>query len=195
MRVMCQGASGLSLPEQYIDLAGGYTRQTLFPVTVDKTYVIYAMTLRRGGVWYYIIDDRGLDYPVWYPAPLFRVVDGRVSRYWTFGFHDAGGRDGDAIFAFPSWSNDPFSFYDALSEGETTARDTFRRYAELLDSEFADTASTPTASDVGDGWLQCAKCNEAWRTSAGGEQVRCPSCGLVQLNPRLIEPNPRPGDE
>src|SRR6266496_282295 len=122
MRVECTAASGAALPDTYIDPAGGYTKHTLFPLSVGTRYIVYAITLRRGGVWYYLLDDRQLEYPVWYPAPLLRVVDSRLSRYWVFGFHQAGMRDGDAVFAFPEWADDPFGFYDALSDGELKAR-------------------------------------------------------------------------
>lgn len=186
MRVECIAASGAALPEVYVDPVGGYTRQAIFPLSAGGGYVVYAITLRRGGVWYYLVDDRELGYPVWYPAPLFRLVDGRLSRYWVFGFHEVGARDGDAVFAFPEWASDPFGFYNALSDGEAKARETFRRYRDLMELELTENAAETAARDIGDGWLQCAKCNDAWQTTAIGERVRCPHCGLIQQNPRLI---------
>lgn len=187
MRVECVAASGAALPETYIDADGGYTRQTLFPLSVGVRYAVYAITLRRGGVWYYLLDDRQLEYPVWYPAPLLRVVDGRLSRYWVFGFHQGGARDGDAVFAFPAWADDPRGYYDALSDGDGKARETFRQYRELMEVELTEAGTDATARDLGDGWLQCARCDNAWKTTAVGERVRCPYCGAIQQSPRLSD--------
>lgn len=185
MRLKCVAHSGVALPESYLDDAGGYSKQTIFPLRVGEAYLVYAVTLRRGGVWFYLQDDRAIDYPVWYPGPLFDVVDGRLSRFWVFGLHQKGVRDGDSVFAFPEWAQDPHSFYDSLSSGESAAKLVYRNYRELMELEFAEIVENSVAIVVGDGWLQCAQCSDAWQTTAVGERVRCPKCGFVQGNPRL----------
>lgn len=158
---------------------------TIFPLQVGKDYVIYALTLRRGGVWYYLLDESGVGYPVWFPAPLFEVSDSRLSKYWVFGFHEAGLRAGDAVFAFAEWANDPLNFYDGLSDGRAEIRSVFQRYRELMDVEFDNETAGPIAEDLGDGWMMCPNCREAWQTSVNGPLLKCPHCATVLKNPRL----------
>jgi hypothetical protein len=185
MRVVCLTNRGEGLPPSYLDPIGGYDKATIFPLEPRKEYAVYALTLRRGGVWYYIVDDRLLDYPVWHPAPLFKVEDPRVSRYWVFAFHGQGIRDGDAVFAFREWAEDPLSFYDRLSDGDSDAVAVFRRYRELMDIEFSNRGEQPVAESLDDGWLLCPACREAWRTTAVGTLVRCPNCSVLLRNPAM----------
>src|SRR4051812_30735358 len=107
MRVRCMASTGTALPDSYIDSVGGYGREAILPITVGASYLVFALTIRRGGVWYYVLDDQDLGFPVWYPAPLFEVIDARLSRFWIFGFSDDGRRDGDALFAFREWALNP----------------------------------------------------------------------------------------
>jgi hypothetical protein len=185
MIVRCSSSKGTGLPELYLDSAGGYRADTIFPLRVGKEYVVYALTLRRGGVWYYLLDESGVGHPVWFPAPLFEVLDPRLSQYWVFGFHDAGLRAGDAVFAFVEWANDPLNFYDTLSDGEAGSRSVFQRYRELMEVDFDNETGRPIAENVGDGWMMCPNCREAWQTSVGGPLLKCPNCATVLKNPRL----------
>jgi hypothetical protein len=185
MKVRCTSRKGTSLPELYLDPSGGYMADTIFPLQVGKNYVVYALTLRRGGVWYYLLDESGVGYPVWFPAPLFEVSDSKLSKYWVFGFHEAGLRAGDAVFAFAEWANDPLNFYDGLSDGRAEIRSVFQRYRELMDVEFDNETAGPIAEDLGDGWMMCSNCREAWQTSVNGPLLKCPHCATVLKNPRL----------
>jgi|SRR6185437_10247324 len=185
MKVRCTSSKGTSLPELYLDSAGGYRADTIFPLRIGKEYIVYALTLRRGGIWYYLLDESGVGYPVWFPAPLFEVSDSRISQYWIFGFHDAGLRAGDAIFSFVEWASDPLTFYDNLTDGEVRSRDVFQRYQELMELEFDTGTTRPAAEDIGDGWMMCSNCREAWQTSVNGPLLKCPNCGAVLKNPRL----------
>jgi len=185
MKVSCLSNSGAELPECYVDPGSGFDRTTIFPLELGKEYTVYAVTLRQGGVWYYLLDERGVDYPVWSPAPLFEVTDRRLSQYWLFGFHNAGIRPGDAVFAFVEWSSDPLDYYDKLSDGDTEARLIFRKYRDLMELEFDTQADRPAAEDLGDGWMMCPQCREAWQTSVNGALVKCPNCSTILRNPRL----------
>lgn len=149
------------------------------------TYTVYALALRRGNVWYYIGDDLQLGIPVWYPAPLCEVVDGRLSRLWHWGAAGGGERDGDAVFAMRAWADNPRDFYDRLSDGDSETLARFLQAKEFMDAEVVHEGVTLTAEDLGDGWILCPNCHEAWRSTAIGEVVRCPACGLSLVNPRL----------
>jgi hypothetical protein len=189
MRVRCTSSRGTDLPDLYIDPVAGFDRTTIFPIQVGKEYLVYALTLRAGGVWYYVLDETAVGYPVWQPAPLFEVSDPRTSRFWIFGFHDRGLRGGSAIFAFADWARHPNDYYDRLSDGESNAAKVFQQYRELMDLEFDDQAVDRVVEDLGDGWLLCPKCREAWRGSVRGAMVRCPFCSTVLRNASLGEPD------
>lgn len=185
MRVKCLANSGTSLPEGYLDPQGGFGRDAIYPLVLGKEYLVYATTLRRGGVWYYLLDERGLEYPVWSPAPLFEVSDPRLSQYWVFGFHGKGARAGDGVFAFTEWAANPLDYYDKLSDGEAEAQAIFWRYRKLMELEFETQADRTVAKDLGDGWMMCPTCREAWQTSATGILMKCPNCSTTLKNPRL----------
>lgn len=185
MRVRCETNRGVDLPVDYLDIAGGFTRETIFPLRPGAEYIVYALTVRRGGIWYYLIDERGVNYPVWSPAPLFTVTDSRISRYWLFGFRDLGSRNGDAVFAFSEWATNPMDYYDRLSDGDMEAVLIFRKYRGLMDLEFEDEAVQDTASVVGDGWLMCPSCRAAWQSSVAGSLISCPNCSARLRNPSL----------
>jgi hypothetical protein len=140
MRVRCVSNTGAGLPSSFLDERGGYRRNTKYEISLHRVYTVYALTLRRGHVWYYICDDRELGYPVWHPAPLFEVVDPTLSRYWIFA-HGSPERDGDVVFAFREWADDPGGYYDRLSDREPEATGTFRRYRQLMDAEGLDSGS------------------------------------------------------
>lgn len=186
MRVRCKANTGKAIPESYVDAVGGYGRETILPITVGAQYQVFALTMRGGGVWYYVLDDQRVGFPVWFPAPLFDVVDPRLSRFWVFGFVDEGVRDGDAVLAVREWAQDPFGYYDRLSDGEPEATATFNAYRELMELEFDAVDEQAVGEDLGDGWILCPRCREAWKTTAAGAMIRCPACNRTLKNPRML---------
>jgi len=130
MRIRCIANNGEHLPENYIDPARGYTKKVELPLTVGKEYVVYAIRAWQGVVWYYICDDNYSYYPIQTPAPLFEVVDSRVSKYWQFMLDP----NGVLRFAFEQWFTDPY-FYDKLTDQEEAEVEIFDRVKELMDAE------------------------------------------------------------
>lgn len=185
MRVRCLSNSARSLPESYLDPDMGYTRDRVYSLRPGSEYTVYALTIKRGQVWYYLMDERELKYPVWHPALLFDPTDGRVSRHWVFALHEKGVRDGDIVFAFPEWARNPLDYYDRLSDGESEAQAVFDRYRALMDLEFATGSSRPRAEALGDGWMMCPECRETWQVIAAGELLRCPGCSRTLTNPTI----------
>src|SRR5579871_5531772 len=82
MKVICIARRGETLPEEYLDSRLPRTRETDFHLTVGKEYVVYAIGVSAEQVWYYVVDDDNLWFPIRKPAPLFKVVDDRVSHHW-----------------------------------------------------------------------------------------------------------------
>jgi hypothetical protein len=151
-------------------------------------YLVIALTIRGGGVWYYIVDQNDLGYPVWYPAPLFEVCDRRLSRYWEFGYADEGLRSGSVIFAYPEWAQDPGNYYDHLTDGEVSASRVFEHFHELMRLEYATREAQGTAVIAEGMWLICPSCHEGWESESHSEMVRCPSCRSILLNPTKDTP-------
>ena len=103
---------------------------------VGSEYVVYALTFYLGYPWYYITDEHQLYYPVWYPAPLFRVTDNRLSSYWHFEYDPGKSSDlSHVIVAFKEWALDAY-YYDRLTDGNEEDVVIFRNYKKLMDSEF-----------------------------------------------------------
>jgi hypothetical protein len=136
MRVLCISNSGADLPEDCLNQSLGFTADTDFALIPGKTYTVYGFTLFLGYVWYYLCDEDFSYYPIWSPAPLFEIVDHRLSSYWEF-YYRFGPSVGDAnlIVSFPEWTSDPL-YYDKLTNGEREAVDIFCHYKKLIDDEY-----------------------------------------------------------
>jgi len=72
-------------------------------------------------------------YPIQTPAPLFEVVDNRVSKYWRFMLNP----NGVLRFVFEQWFTDPY-FYDKLTDQEEAEVEIFDKVKELMDAEDFD---------------------------------------------------------
>ncbi len=133
MIIRCIANTGASLPDDYIEPAIGYTKEIQFSLTVGREYVVYAFREWRGTIWYYICDDNYSYYPMQNPAPLFEVVDDRVSKYWRFKLS----ANGFLMIAFEQWFTDP-DFYDKLTDQEEAEIEIFDKVKELMDAEDFD---------------------------------------------------------
>ncbi len=130
MRIRCIANTGESLPSNYIDPARGYKKETEFPLTVGKEYTVYALKQLQGTVWYYICDDNSTYYPIQTPAPLFEMVDNRMSQYWRFKVYN----NGLLKIAFQQWFSAPY-FYDKLTNQKAEEVLIFEKVKELMDAE------------------------------------------------------------
>jgi hypothetical protein len=130
MRIRCIANTGTFLPKSYIDPAQGYKKETEFPLTIGKDYTVYALKEWQGTVWYYICDDNYMYYPMQNPAPLFEVVDSRVSQYWRFKLYP----NGLLKIAFEQWFSDIY-FYDKLTDQKEEEVLVFEKVKELMDAE------------------------------------------------------------
>lgn len=136
MRVVCTNNRGDNLPKHLWNEAMGLSKSTHFHITIGSEYVVYAITLFLGDIWYYICDDSYKYFPVWHPACLFRVVDPRLSATWQYVYDPVTDSSDEAmLLGFREWATD-HGFYERLTEGDPDAVGVFRRYKTILDSEF-----------------------------------------------------------
>ena len=129
MRVQAISNSGEFLPASMIDSRWGLSKESSFPLSIGKEYVVYAITAVKDAFWYYLLDDHDLPYPVWYPSPLFQVADGSLPAHWTANYvtHPySPERIGTSLITFKEWASDP-AYYENLVEGEAGARAAFEK--------------------------------------------------------------------
>lgn len=142
MKIRCIANTGASLPESYIDPMRGYTKELEFPLTVGKEYIVYALYTRQGKIWYYICDENYTYYPMQNPAPLFEVVDDRVSKYWRVKLSPNGLLE----IAFEEWFADPY-FYDKLTDQEEAEVLIFEKVKERMDAEALSPQPSPAEGE------------------------------------------------
>ena len=109
MKIKCISNKCADMPESALRPEGGYGRNAVLPLVPGKEYIVYAMTVTEGYIWYYICDEdyHFLNYPVWKPCYLFSVSDGKLSKYWNYNFLAHNGQISCyPIWAFNEWTSD-----------------------------------------------------------------------------------------
>ncbi|MCU0517763.1 MAG: hypothetical protein MUC60_13045 [Oscillatoria sp. Prado101] len=142
MRIRCMANTGASLPENYLNQSVFITERTEFNLTVGKEYIVYAFYEWKGEIWYYICDDNYTYYPMQNPAPLFEVVDDRVSKYWRVKLSPKGLLE----IAFEEWFADPY-FYDKLTDQEEAEVSIFEKVKERMDAEALSSQPSPAEGE------------------------------------------------
>ncbi len=185
MKVKCIYNNGINLPKDIFVEGSGYTEASTFPLKIDKDYVVYAMTIKNGYVWYYLCNENFCYYPVWSPSPLFEIIDHKLSRYWVFSYKK--GINYIKAFprwAYPEWAENP-DYYDKLTDGDKKEVNIFKTYKELMDLEFPDYCTIEWAQVGDQEWLICPKCINAWESRNNKNAlVRCPNCETILNNSR-----------
>jgi hypothetical protein len=142
MKIRCIANTGAALPKPYLDPDVFLTQETEFQLLIGKEYIVYAFYEWQGTIWYYICDERYTYYPIHNPAPLFEVVDNRLSKSWRFKLHPNGLLE----MAFEQWLSDPY-FYDKLTDQKEEEVLIFEQVKELMDVEALSPEPTQTAVD------------------------------------------------
>ncbi|MDA4848831.1 hypothetical protein [Hoeflea poritis] len=150
----------------------------------DREYVVYAIYLREKNA--LMIQSADFESsPSLVDLDRVSVVDGRLSRYWVCGgphIRVDGSVIADAVLSFPEWSDNTMFFND-LVESRGEAGVIWRSYRERMDLEFAPPSLTAKSIPLGDDWVQCQNCSDAWQINLGDEVVICAHCGTKQRNP------------
>lgn len=137
MLAKCISTKKADLPAELLPPGRVLFEEGDFPLILEKTYVVYALTVHIGHLWFYVMDEHCTDFPVWNPSHLFELTSPAVSKYWILGFISPSDRsDPGPIIAFSEWASDP-SYYDRLTDGDAGALAVFRKYRALIDQESA----------------------------------------------------------
>lgn len=149
---------------------------------VGKAYVVYALTIRGNCLWYYLADEAFTQYPVAYPAALFSIIDGRVSRHWQIEF-DA--QRAFTLITFAGWLGNEL-FLENLVNGVPETVNFFMRSKKAFDREFPNPQITRLAGLIERNWLSCPQCGNVWEVSEQGlldALAECPSCSTILRRP------------
>ena len=138
MKVCCLANTGEFLPENYLDSSLYRTKETEFKLIVGKEHTVYALYIGKNNVWDYICDERYTYFPIKNYAPLFQIIDPRLSRYWRMELTE------NSLFtlAFEHWFYIP-NYYEKLTEQDEQAVLIFEKYKELMDAETAEPLPEP----------------------------------------------------
>lgn len=185
MKIKCINNRKSFLPKEILDVYRiSYDK---FFIQEGKEYIVYAIGISYGSVWYCICDEAYMFYPNWTPSHLFEISDNRLSRYWVFNIEKQGDKNLPYL-AFPEWANDPF-FYGKLLDGDSTDPNAllFKKYKELMDLEFPSLSISEKAQIGDQEWLICPKCFKAWQSESQIDAiVKCPQCQTQLNNPKYI---------
>ena len=188
MRVLCLGNRSSDLPSSVRALEAYQLMDTEFGLETGKSYVVYAMDHVAGRCLDLLVDPGGV---LSAPAEMFRLVDGRMSRYWVYS-QERIPRLGLAtdvtlsLWGYPEYveSND---YRMGLIDGREEDLKVFRAYRDAMDLEFPAPAVEVAAVAIDEQWIQCPSCSDAWESVSRDGMVKCPSCSAVVLNPRYAD--------
>lgn len=181
MKVKCITNKVSSLPREILN--NYKISYEEFFIKEDKEYVVYAVMIYLGYIWYCICDERYTNCPMWHPSTLFELTNDRLSRYWIFSFNEENHKKLPYL-SFPEWSNDPY-FYGELVDGGKKEISLFNKYKNLMDLEFPNSSISMIAQIIEEDWLFCPLCIDAWQYSDDKDAlVKCPKCQQILNNPR-----------
>jgi len=140
------------------------------------------------GTYYYVFNDtyNTINY---YDEDNFIILDGTLANDLIL----VKDEELKSIFIFPQdISYGPF-FY-ALEEAESVSltKEIYKRfshvipekiYAKKFHNEYQDKTLNETAEGIGDGWVLCSACNDAFEVDQKDGIVKCTSCYTKQNNP------------
>jgi len=146
-------------------------------------YIVFSVKLGN-------IIEYGLDLepegslPLFYHSDLFEIIDDRISRYWVFSpklLDTASHNARSAMLTISAWAHNRM-FFDQLVNSDETTWNTWRKYKSMMEMEFATPNIKRKAENVGEGWVLCAECANAWKADSDNHEiVKCPSCGTLQV--------------
>jgi hypothetical protein len=149
--LQCESTTYANLPSGFINPAIGVTESKTVPLTRGRVYPAVAIASHVGGFWFMVEDDDELGYPMWYPAPLFSVVDGRVPPNWVLGqfaSHETGYFS--SIISFEKWARDN-EFIQRLYDRDADTRFIYENNVRPLREDARVAASK--VEDDGPTWM------------------------------------------
>jgi hypothetical protein len=141
MKIKCVYNTGKNISENLLSLYG-YSENMIFEkITIGNIYTVYAIFTMKEKKWYLICSDwydgAGLNFPEFFPASLFEIIDESPSRYWISTCQkDDYTNSGELVLntGFPNMINEE-CFYGNLLEDNEREVNLFKKYKHLIDME------------------------------------------------------------
>ena len=164
-------------------------------LSIDEAYIVYGVRFIKGMPFYCLQTDDRVPYPQLYISLLFEVIDPTPSKYWEIGVPwEHNGTFTTDLF-FKEWVQD-YSFFENLIDGCTEEKETFSKYEKLMAEPYAkrneilqEADLKLTAESLGDLWVLCPQCSDAWETKKHIGKIKCPNkdCGVLLNNPYALK--------
>ena len=136
MKVECIKNLCEEIPSKIYEGLHGYSADSKFDIELGQESIVYGITTIKKHFWY-LIDVDDLPYPMYYPSALFKIIDGRLSRYWQVaeGQDDEDNSTPIIKFGFKELVEDEF-FYGEYLEDYPKNLEVFQKYMELMKKEY-----------------------------------------------------------
>lgn len=166
-------------------------------ITIGREYTVYGILT---ACW---SDNEYPTYIIWcdrdkvdfISADFFEVMDPKLSKYWVLDYGYRGNskleEDKHTYILHKNWLDDP-TYLEYLYDISNPLRDPlFAESKREMDEEFIDKKAIIyqdetiklKAEEIGDLWVLCPKCSEAWGVEKYQGVIRCPnSICQVKLN-------------
>jgi hypothetical protein len=130
MKVKCIANMGDGLSKQAIK--AGRNLDSVFHLKIGDVYVVYGINIWRNSLNYLTMNQAGT-LPIWSPAELFEVVDGKLPPDWYFKYLGHSEEYLDAAWGYKDLTYNP-PHYDGLLGGDKKALEVFFENKKKIDS-------------------------------------------------------------
>jgi len=121
MKAKCVITNGALLPAHYSAL--GYTADVVIALKVGRIYEVYGISVWRSIVTFLVAEEE--DFPTWYPAEVFKLVEDTVPNNWFFKYYPDNEFGVQAVWG-PERLVKEDGFYDALNDRDPSVLHLFR---------------------------------------------------------------------
>jgi len=120
---------------EYVSKA--YLGREKIELSLNELYTVYGLMFSHHAIWLCIINNEEIQYPSWYPANFFEIIDNTIPTNWIFS------QNFDVInsqlcveymYIFEPWSSTP-AFYDELDNENPDAIQKFLTEKKKIDEE------------------------------------------------------------
>jgi hypothetical protein len=130
MKVKCIANMGDGLSKQSIK--AGRNLDSIFHLKVGDIYIVYGINLWRSTLNYLTMNQAGT-IPIWSPAELFEVVDGKMPADWYFKYLGHTEEYLDAAWGYKDLTYNP-PHYDGLLGEDKKQLELFFENKKMIDS-------------------------------------------------------------
>jgi hypothetical protein len=129
MKVKCIENMGTGLSE--LAIKAGYNANSIFHLKVGAVYTVYGMNLWRNVLSYLTMNQPGSQ-PIWSPAELFEMVDGKLPPEWYYVYLGSQSDLLNAAWGYQELTNG--AHYIGIQTGDAAALKLFFERKKAIDA-------------------------------------------------------------